>query len=145
MTKDETADLQDQIEEIEDIYDTDYEVGQDNIEKWGFDMHSTVFFVSALLIFLFVLGSLIFPEQSKVSLEAARNWVQTTFDWLFLSAGNLFVLFCLGLIVSPLGTIRIGGEDARPDFSVISWFAMLFAAGMGIGLMFWSVAEPVGY
>ncbi|MCA1779835.1 MAG: BCCT family transporter [Xanthomonadaceae bacterium] len=140
-----TSEMQERIENIEDIYDTDYEIGQDNIEKWGFDLHSTVFFVSAFLIVAFVIGSLVFPEQSKVGLEAARNWVQTTFDWLFLSAGNIFVLFCIALIVLPVGSIRLGGEDAVPDFSVGSWFAMLFAAGMGIGLMFWSVAEPVGY
>jgi len=133
------------ISEIEDIYDTDYEVGQDNIEKWGFDMHAPVFPVSAFLIALFVVGSLIFPEESKQGLEATRNWIQNAFDWMFLSAGNLFVLFCIALIVLPVGKIRLGGEDAVPDFSVLSWFAMLFAAGMGIGLMFWSVAEPVGY
>ncbi|MEX2499431.1 MAG: BCCT family transporter [Wenzhouxiangellaceae bacterium] len=133
------------ISEIEDLYDTDYEIGQDNIEKWGFDMHAPVFPVSAALIALFVIGSLVFPEQAREGLEATRNWVQATFDWLFLSAGNIFVLFCLALIVSPLGRIRLGGEQARPDFSIMSWFAMLFAAGMGIGLMFWSVAEPVGY
>ena len=59
--------------------------------------------------------------------------------------GNVFVIFCLVLVFLPLGKIRIGGVDAKPEFSIISWFAMLFAAGMGIGLMFWSVAEPVGY
>lgn len=134
-----------QIEEINEIYNTDYEIGQDNIEKWGFDIHQPVFIVSALLIVLFVVGSLLFPDISKVSLEATRNWIEETFDWLFVSAGNLFVLFCIALIVLPVGKIRLGGDDARPDFSNMSWFAMLFAAGMGIGLMFWSVAEPVGY
>ena len=136
---------QESISEIEDIYDTDYEIGQDNIEKWGFDMHAPVFPVSALLILVFVVGSLIYPEQANTMLVATRNWIQQVFDWMFLSAGSIFVLFCLALIVSPAGRIRLGGEDARPDFSVLSWFAMLFAAGMGIGLMFWSVAEPVGY
>ena len=136
---------QESISEIEDIYDTDYEIGQDNIEKWGFDMHAPVFPVSALLILIFVVGSLIYPEQANAMLVATRNWIQEVFDWMFLSAGSIFVLFCLALIVSPAGRIRLGGEDARPDFSVLSWFAMLFAAGMGIGLMFWSVAEPVGY
>lgn len=58
---------------------------------------------------------------------------------------NIFVVFCLALIVLPVGKIRIGGNDAKPEFSLMSWFAMLFAAGMSIGLMFWAVAEPVGY
>ncbi|TOH39592.1 BCCT transporter [Vibrio parahaemolyticus] len=68
-----------------------------------------------------------------------------SFDWLFIIAGNIFVIFCLALIVSPLGKIRLGGKDAVADYSFMSWLAMLFAAGMGIGLMFWSVAEPVAY
>lgn len=58
---------------------------------------------------------------------------------------NIVVAFCLLLIVSPYGNIRIGGINATPDFNRGSWLAMLFAAGMGIGLMFWSVAEPLAY
>ncbi|MGM0632671.1 MAG: BCCT family transporter, partial [Pseudomonadota bacterium] len=142
---DELEAAQEQADVIEEIYQTDYRVGQDNIRKWGFDIHNPVFMVSGLLILMFVLGSLLFPEQARDSLEATRNWIQATFDWLFLSAGNFFVLFCLALIVLPVGRIRLGGEEATPDFSLFSWFAMLFAAGMGIGLMFWSVAEPTGY
>ena len=72
-------------------------------------------------------------------------WTISNFDWFFLVAGNIFVIFCLALIVLPVGSIRLGGVDAKPEFSLLSWFAMLFAAGMGIGLMFWSVAEPVAY
>jgi len=141
----EIKEAQEGISEIEDIYDTDYQIGQDNIEKWGFDMHAPVFPTSAGLILLFVVGSLMFPEESKLGLEATRNWIQEVFDWMFLSAGNFFVLFCLVLIVLPVGKIRLGGDDARPDFSVVSWFAMLFAAGMGTGLVFWGVAEPLNH
>ncbi len=133
------------VEKIEEIYQTEHELGENNIEKWGLDIHNTVFTGSALLIILFVLASLLFPDTTGAALLGTRSWVQQTFDWLFLSAGNFFVLFCLALIVLPIGKIRIGGEDAKPDFSLLSWFAMLFAAGMGIGLMFWSVAEPVAY
>jgi BCCT family betaine/carnitine transporter len=60
-------------------------------------------------------------------------------------AGNIFVIFSLALIFLPVGKIRLGGQDAKPEFGTWSWFAMLFAAGMGIGLMFWSVAEPTAY
>ena len=62
-----------------------------------------------------------------------------------LLSANVFVVVALALIFLPMGKIRIGGMDAKPDFSTASWFAMLFAAGMGIGLMFWAVAEPVAY
>ncbi|QOC21752.1 BCCT family transporter [Wenzhouxiangella sp. AB-CW3] len=133
------------VEEIEDLYDTDYEIGQDNIQTMGLDLHAPVFPVSAALILVFVILSLVFPDQANSVLESTRVWVGETFDWLFLSAGNIFVLFCLALIVLPVGKIKIGGTEATPDFSLPSWFAMLFAAGMGIGLMFWAVAEPVGY
>ena len=133
------------IEALEQVYETDYEVGQDNVEALGLEMHNPVFFASAALIVLFVSLTLLFPESSREMLEATRGWIINTFDWLFLSAGNIIVLFCLGLIISPYGSIRIGGDQAVPDFSRTSWFAMLFAAGMGIGLVFWSVAEPVGY
>ncbi|WP_024326152.1 BCCT family transporter [Thioalkalivibrio sp. AKL19] len=138
-------DLEEQKKELEAEYDTDHEIGEQNINPLGLDLHNPVFVVSALLIVVFVLLSLVFPEQANEHLDNTRQWIGRTFDWLFLSAGNIFVLFCLALILLPIGRIRIGGQDAKPEFSVISWFSMLFAAGMGIGLMFWSVAEPVGY
>ncbi len=138
-------DLQKQKEELEKAYDTDHEIGEQNINPLGLDLHNPVFVVSAGLILLFVIGALLFPDQANDSLGATQTWIQETFDWLFLSAGNLFVLFALALILLPIGRIRIGGQDAKPDFGLLSWFSMLFAAGMGIGLMFWAVAEPVGY
>jgi betaine/carnitine transporter, BCCT family len=135
----------DEIQELEEVYETDYELGQDNVRWLGLDLHNPVFVVSASLVLLFVVISLVAPEQSNQVLTSTRVWIGENFDWLFLGAGNFFVLFCLLLIFLPVGRIRIGGDDAKPDFSLMSWFAMLFAAGMGIGLMFWSVAEPVGY
>jgi betaine/carnitine transporter, BCCT family len=137
--------IQEQIEKLEEVYETDFEIGDQNINPLGLDLHNPVFVTSALLILVFVIGSLLFPDASNNALTATRVWIGETFDWLFLSAGSIFVLFCLLLIVLPVGRIRLGGQDAKPDFSVMSWFSMLFAAGMGIGLMFWSVAEPVGY
>jgi BCCT family betaine/carnitine transporter len=65
--------------------------------------------------------------------------------WFFLLSANIFVVLCLGLIISPLGRIRIGGVEAKPDFSRLSWFSMLFAAGMGIGLVFYGVSEPLSH
>ncbi len=93
----------------------------------------------------FVVLTLLFPKEANAWLNGAKGWAVNTFDWFFISASNLFVLFCLLLVVSPYGSIRIGGMNAKPEFSRPSWFAMLFAAGMGIGLMFWSVSEPLAY
>lgn len=133
------------IQEMEETYTTEYEVGQDNVSFFGLDLHNPVFFASALLVFVFVALCLMFPAAADTGLNAARSWIGRSFDWLFVAAGNVFVLFCLSLIVLPYGKIRLGGSDAAPGFSYPSWLAMLFAAGMGIGLMFWAVAEPVGY
>ncbi|MEH6473138.1 MAG: BCCT family transporter [Halopseudomonas sp.] len=128
-----------------DEYDTDYSIGQDNVRPMGMDFHNPVFVICTLLILIFVIATLIFPAEAKTALDGAKGWSINNFDWLFMAGGNAFVLFCLAMIALPVGKIRLGGPDAKPDFSTRSWFAMLFAAGMGIGLMFWSVAEPVAY
>ncbi|WP_435247202.1 BCCT family transporter [Vibrio sp. nBUS_14] len=128
------------------IDSTDYTVGQDNVQKWGFDVHNPVFGISAGLIALFLIGILITDTASaKAALDGVKGQIINSFDWLFIWSGNVFVVFCLGLIVSPYGKIRLGGVDATADYSFMSWLSMLFAAGMGIGLMFWSVAEPAAY
>ncbi len=126
-------------------YTSDYQAGQDNVKILGLDVLNPVFGTSAFIILFFIILTLFFPANAKEMLVGARTWSIETFDWLFMIGGNIFVLFCLVLIVSPLGKIRLGGKAATPDYKRISWFSMLFAAGMGIGLMFWSVAEPVAY
>ena len=126
-------------------YDTDYTAGQDNVNILGLDVHNPVFGTSAFLIIAFIVGALMFPADAKELLVGARGWSIANFDWLFIIGCNLFVISCLALIFLPVGKIRLGGVDAKPEFSTLSWFSMLFAAGMGIGLMFWSVAEPVAY
>jgi len=128
------------------IDNTDYTVGQDNVQKWGFDVHNPVFGISAGLIGLFFIAVLIVdPQTSKAVLDGLKWQIIGAFDGLFMWSANIFVVFCLALIVSPYGKIRLGGDDAKSDYSTLSWIAMLFAAGMGIGLMFWGVAEPIAY
>ncbi len=130
---------------MSDLYDTDYTIGQDNIRRWGMDIHNLVFDISAIITTLFVAGTLLFPGNAKSIFDSVKGWSINHFDWLFVVAGNIFVLFCLLLILLPVGNIRLGGPDAKPEYSLISWFGMLFAAGMGIGLMYFSVAEPIAY
>ncbi|CAH9060701.1 Glycine betaine transporter 1 [Pseudoalteromonas holothuriae] len=128
------------------IDNTDYTVGQDNVQKWGFDVHNPVFGVSAGLILAFLVAILLVDsEVAKATLDGIKWDIIGTFDALFMWSANLFVVFCLVLVISPFGKIRLGGADAKPSYSTLSWLAMLFAAGMGIGLMFWGVAEPVAY
>lgn len=121
----------------------DYEVGQDNVQIMGLDIHNPVFGISALVIVAFVIFVLIFHDSAATMFGDLRKWLTSTFDWVFMISGNIFVLFCFFLALSPFGKIRIGGKDAKPDFTYSGWFAMLFAAGMGIGLMFFGVLEPV--
>ncbi|NDV00735.1 BCCT family transporter [Pseudoroseicyclus tamaricis] len=132
-----------------DIIETDYEIGQDNIETkigpFGLDIHNPVFLISGISIVLFVFYTLALPEQAGGVFTWLFNFVTQQFDWFFLSAGNIFVLFCLLLIVTPVGKVRLGGAAATPDYGYAGWFAMLFAAGMGIGLMFYGVSEPMSH
>ncbi|MCP4206876.1 MAG: BCCT family transporter [Shimia sp.] len=125
--------------------DTDYEVGQDNVQLFGLDIHNPVFAISGLTILAFVFFSLVFREQASEFFGWLRPALTRNFDWVFMIACNLFVVFSLFLVISPYGKIRLGGEDATPDYSYAGWIAMLFAAGMGIGLVFWGVAEPISH
>lgn len=130
---------------IAHIDNTDYEVGQDNIQRWGMDIHNPVFMISAGVVLAFVLFSLLFTADAKTLLEGSKAWSIANFDWLFMISANVFLIFCIALVFSPFGKIRLGGSNAKADFSYPSWLAMLFASGMGIGLMFWGTAEPVAY
>jgi betaine/carnitine transporter, BCCT family len=131
------------------VIETEYEIGQDNIQpRVGplvFDVHNPVFLISGLTIVAFVILTLALQEHAESFFNALRVWLTSTFDWFFLIAGNIFVLVAVGLMISPLGKVRIGGMDATPDYSYLGWFSMLFAAGMGIGLMFFGVSEPLSH
>ncbi len=126
-------------------YETDYELGQDNIRPFGLDIHNPVFLISGISIVLFVVISLLNQEASATLFGWLRPWLTSTFDWFLMIAVNIIFLFCLAVAVSPLGKVTIGGEDATPDYGYPSWIAMLFSAGMGIGLLFFSVLEPMYY
>ena len=132
-----------------DLIDTDYTIGQDNLEgslgPFGFDIHNPVFQISGLSIVAFVFYTLALPEQAGAVFSWLFSSVTQGFDWFFLGAANIFVLFCLMLIVTPLGKVRLGGAEAIPDYGYMGWFSMLFAAGMGIGLMFYGVSEPLSH
>ncbi|MBR0568656.1 BCCT family transporter [Azoarcus sp. L1K30] len=129
--------------------DTDYKIGQDNIlvnvGPFGLDIHNRVFAVSALAIILFVALTLMFQTQVEPLFSSVRAWLTSNLDWFFISVGNIFVLVCIGLALSPLGKVRLGGTEAKPDYTYTGWFSMLFAAGMGIGLMFFGVSEPLSH
>ncbi|HCH5318019.1 BCCT family transporter [Vibrio parahaemolyticus] len=129
--------------------DTDYQIGQDNVAlkvgPFGLDIHNRVFAISGMAIVLFVVATLTFRQQVEPFFAGLRAWLVSNLDWFFLASGNVFVIICLVLIVTPLGRVRIGGTEATPDYSYAGWLAMLFAAGMGIGLVFFGVSEPMSH
>ncbi|WP_229620058.1 BCCT family transporter [Vibrio parahaemolyticus] len=129
--------------------DTDYQIGQDNVAlkvgPFGLDIHNRVFAISGMAIVLFVVATLTFRQQLEPFFAGLRAWLVSNLDWFFLASGNVFVIVCLVLIVTPLGRVRIGGTEATPDYSYAGWLAMLFAAGMGIGLVFFGVSEPMSH
>ena len=126
-------------------YDIDHEIGENNIRMLGMDVHNPVFFTSAILITLFVVGTLMAPIGAAGVLESARAWTLEHAHWLFSSGILVIFLFCILFAVLPFGRIRIGGPTATPEFGTLSWLAMLFSAGVGIGLLFWGAAEPLAY
>ncbi|NUH64315.1 BCCT family transporter [Sulfitobacter sp. S0837] len=130
-----------------DVIDTDYEIGQDNIERqigpFGLDIHNPVFLVSGIAVVVFVFYTIALPEQAAGIFSAMFDFTTKNFDWFLIGAADLVVIFSLLLIVTPYGKVRLGGNEAVPDYTYLGWFAMLFAAGMGIGLMFYGVSEPL--
>ncbi|RQP13563.1 MAG: BCCT family transporter [Chryseobacterium sp.] len=108
-------------------------------------VNPTVFFVSLLLIVSLIAAALIFPERMDRWLAAAQTAVTSNFGWFFIVAVNAILIFALYVAFSKFGKIKLGGENSEPEFSNLSWFAMLFSTGMGIGIMFFSVAEPVSH
>ncbi|NOR23056.1 MAG: BCCT family transporter [Desulforhopalus sp.] len=117
--------------------------GQATMKILGANIDRVVFFGSSALVLPFILLGALAPELLTQGGNAILSWVIKTWGWLYLSSVSIFVLAGLALALSPLGSIRLGRDDEKPEFSRLSWFAMLFSAGMGIGLVFWSIAEPL--
>jgi choline/glycine/proline betaine transport protein len=125
--------------------DSDRSPGDTNIQGMGFDVHPVVFPAALLIIGVFVALTILLGDQAAQWYSAIRGFFEGNFGWFFLLAVNVFIVTILYFALSKYGTIRIGGVEAEKEFSDFSWMAMLFSAGMGIGLMFFSVSEPLYY
>ena len=106
-------------------------------------INPVVFYTSAGLILLFSLTTIFFRDFSAEWIGRTLNWVSKTFGWYYLLAATLYIVFVVCIACSRFGSVKLGPEQSKPEFSLLSWAAMLFAAGIGIDLMFFSVAEPV--
>lgn len=106
---------------------------------------SSVFWIAVALVILAVGYGTFAPNSFEQVTSSMTAFITSSFGWYYLLIVTVIVIFCLAMIVSPLGKMRLGKPEDRPEFSTISWFAMLFSAGMGIGLVFWGAAEPLSH
>ncbi len=102
-----------------------------------------VFFGSAGVIFLLVTLTVLFPERAQALFSVIQSWIIANASWFYILAVALIQLQTMYCMISRLGDIKLGPDHSEPDYSNTTWFAMLFCAGMGIGLMFFGVAEPL--
>ena len=106
-------------------------------------VNRVVFFVSAGLVVVFVVIAAIFAKQTELAFKAIQEFIVSWFGWLYTLSVIGFLVFVIGLLLSPFGSVRLGKDDEGPAYNRLTWFAMLFSAGMGIGLLFFGVAEPM--
>ncbi|MCB1414075.1 MAG: BCCT family transporter [Xanthobacteraceae bacterium] len=108
-----------------------------------FVINPPVFFGSVAITVLFLGVGVLFPAQAEAIFAAVQSWILDTFGWLYLLAVGIFIFSVLLFATSSFGNLKLGPDDSTPDFHYLSWVAMLFAAGMGIGLMYFAVGEPM--
>lgn len=102
-----------------------------------------VFYVSAALIIAFALYGALFPKRAGALFDSLQQGIVRDFGWFYIAAVAIFLFFVIFLMLSRYGDVRLGPDESEPEYSYLSWFAMLFSAGMGIGLLFFGVAEPI--
>ena len=110
---------------------------------FGLQVHGPVFFTSASLILLSIVLTILYRDSASELFSVIQTQVSTKTGWFFILSVNVFLVFVVYLAFSKFVRVRLGGDEAKPEFSTLAWFSMLFSAGMGIGLLFWSIAEPV--
>lgn len=109
----------------------------------GADINPPVFLISAFLISAFVIFGAAFPEAASSLFTAIQTDIVDAFGWFYLAAVAAFLVFVVALALSSYGQTKLGPDHSEPQYSNLTWFSMLFSAGMGIGLMFFGVAEPI--
>ncbi len=114
-------------------------------ERSDFPLDKVTFGVAAALVAAFLLWGAVDSDGMGTGTTEVLGWVTGHLGWLFVLVSAAFLLFSGYLAVTRYGNIRLGADDSEPEFSTFSWVSMMFATGMGIGLMFWGVAEPLTY
>ena len=106
-------------------------------------LNPPVFFGAAGIILIFVIMGAVMPGTMENAFQSVQDWIIHTFGWFYLLSVGIFLVLAVLIAASDMGNIRLGPDDSKPSFGYLSWFSMLFSAGMGIGLIFYGVAEPV--
>ncbi|MDC1105098.1 BCCT family transporter [Prolixibacteraceae bacterium] len=118
-------------------------IRSDKKSFFGIKANGNVFIGSILIISSLLIATLVVGKPIQTWFADTQKWMTNSFGWFFIMAINFFLIFSLIIGGGKFGKLKIGGENAETDFSTTAWFAMLFSAGMGIGLLFYSVAEPI--
>lgn len=126
-----------------EIEDLSKKLHSRNFTKYGFDMNLFVSLVSAILVLGFIVFTIILPNKSAELFSSINDWINSNFNWLYVLTINLSFIFLIVTGLSKFGKIRLGGFRAKPEYNNFSWYAMLFSAGIGIGILFYGVAEPI--
>jgi choline/glycine/proline betaine transport protein len=106
----------------------------------NFSVMSTL---SPFIVVAFLLFSILRPNYASDLFNQARDFITADLSWYYIGLMNFYLLFIITIAISKYGRIRLGGENDKPEFGYFSWLSMLFGAGMGIGILFWSIAEPI--
>ncbi len=114
-----------------------------NITRFGLDLNPIVFILSTGFVLIFALYTFLNLEHANWMFNLIKTYIVTNFDWVLILTSNFFIVICLFLAISRLGKVRIGGTKSKPEFTDFAWYSMLISAGMGIGLIFWAVGEPL--
>lgn len=111
--------------------------------RFGLIIHPLVYYVSSILILMFIVLGIVWTSAMETAVNAVQGFIAQYFGWFYILAVMVILGFVIWLAFSRYGNIPLGPNDSKPDYSYFTWFTMLFSAGMGIGLLFYSVAEPL--
>ncbi|AKU19141.1 choline transporter [Luteipulveratus mongoliensis] len=119
-------------------------IGESTTSRGG-GVDKIIFGITAVIALGFVVWGFVTPDSLSTTSGDALSWVMDSAGWAFVLLASVFVVFAIWLAASRFGNIPLGADDEEPEFKTVSWIAMMFSAGMGIGLMFWGVAEPLNF
>src|SRR5690625_4390911 len=112
---------------------------------FSFQKLTPVFLISLALITIFIIWGTVTPDNLESVSSNIQGFLQEKFGWFYLISASAILLFVIYLAFSKYGNIKLGKDDDEPDYSTFSWLARVFSAGMGVGLVFWGVAEPISH